>query len=422
MSSKDRLDIEEMLGVGETGARSWWKRPAFGWAVAIGAAAVLLLAFWSFGSSGKATRYVTEPAARGDLTVIVTATGSVEPTNKVDVSSELSGTVRKVLVDYNSQVKVGQPLAELDLDKLKATVDAARAKVAAAKANVAEAEATVTEKDRDYARKQALAGKQVASTYTLDAALAARDRALAAVESAKATVTSAEADLKLAETNLSKACICSPIDGVVLTRNVDPGQTVASTLQAPVLFEIAEDLKQMELQVDVDEADVGMVKEGQPATFTVDTYPERTFPAEVSTIRYASEVVQGVVTYKAVLAIDNADMSLRPGMTATAEITVEQVTDALLVPNAALRYVPADANNGDQRSFIQRLMPGPPRFRKPSKPEATGRYRTVYVLREGAPVAVSVEIGATNGRKTEIVKGDLKPDDKVIVDQQAAGS
>ncbi len=225
----------------------------------------------------------------------MTATGSVELTNKVDVSSELSGMVRNVLVDYNSPVKIGQVLAELDVDKLKATVDAARAKVAAAKANIAEAEATKNEKEREFARKQALSDRQVASSFELDAARAARDRANAAVESAKAAPASTEADLKLAETNLSKTCICSPINGVVLTRNVDPGQTVASSFQVPVLFEIAEDLRQMELQVDVDEADadVGAVTAEQEATFTVDTYPDQEFPAKVTTVRYASEIVQG---------------------------------------------------------------------------------------------------------------------------------
>jgi len=419
MPSKEHLDLTDVLRAGKAPAAGGFWRSGLRWSVAF-LGGLLLIGFWWFGKGGGTTQYVTEHAARGNLAVFVTATGSVQPTNQVDVSSELSGMVRRVLVDYNTPVTVGQVLAELDTDKLKATADAARAKVAAAKSSVVEAEATVREKDRDYARKQELAGKQVASTFELDAALAARDRAVAGVESAKAAVASAEADLKLAETNLAKTCICSPINGVVLVRNVDPGQTVASSFQAPVLFQIAEDLKQMELQVNVDEADVGLVRKGQSATFTVDTYADRKFPAEVSQVRYASEVVQGVVTYMAVLTIDNAKMLLRPGMTATAEIKTQEVTDALLVPNAALRYTPTETNGGDQRSLLQRLMPGPPRFRAASDQEAKGRQRTMYLLREGAPVAVPVEIGVTDGSKTQIVKADLRPDDQIIIDQRTA--
>ena len=204
-------------------------------------------------------RYVTEPATRGNLTVIVTATGSVQPTNKVDVSSELSGTIRKVLVDYNSPVKAGQVLATLDTDKLVATLNSSRAKLAAAQAKAAEAEVTVGEKERELARNKALASTQAVSARDHDQAKAAYDRAITSLASARADVDVAAADLDLGETNLAKASITSPINGVVLTRNVDPGQTVASSLQAPVLFSIAEDLKQMELRVDVDEADVGKV-------------------------------------------------------------------------------------------------------------------------------------------------------------------
>jgi HlyD family secretion protein len=416
---KDQLDVESVLGMGQEAAKPWWRRGRSLGIIAAILGMLLLAVFWPFSGSSEATSYVAEPVARGGLTVIVTATGSVEPTNKVDVSSELSGMVRNVLVDYNSPVKVGQVLAELDVDKLKATVDAAKAKVAVAKANIAEAEATKNEKEREFARKQALSDRKVASIFEFEAARAARDRANAAVESAKAGLASAEADLKLAETNLLKTCICSPINGVVLARNVDPGQTVASSFQAPVLFEIAEDLTQMELQVDVDEADVGAVTAEQEATFTVDTYPDREFPAKVTTVRYASETVQGVVTYKAVLAIDNADLLLRPGMTATAEIKVNTVTDALLVPNAALRYTPADGAGADQRSFLQRLMPGPPQIAQTNRPVETGRERTIYLLRDGKAVATQVEIGVTDGSRTEIMKGELQAGDQVIVDQRA---
>jgi HlyD family secretion protein len=352
---------------------------------------------------------------------MVTATGSAQPITQVNISSELSGTVRKVNVDFNSPVAVGQTLAELDTDKLKAVIQNARAKLDAAKARVAEASANVEEKLGQYERKKELAGKAIASAQDLDLAKAAYDRAIATRASAQAETKVAEADLRLNEINLAKACICSPINGVVLKRSVDPGQIVASSLQAPVLFVIAEDLRHMELQVDVDEADVGKVKVGQNATFSVDAYPNRKFPAKIRDIRFGSEVVQGVVTYKAVLSIDNSDLLIRPGMTATAEITVQQIKDALHGPNAALRFSPASAqSNRQQRGFLQRLLPGRPSFRPPSKQDDDGSKRTVWVLRDDAAAAVSVVIGASDGRRTQIAKGEIAAGDRVIVDTASA--
>lgn len=410
-------DIRSVLAAGSVAVSDWSRAQRAG---AAGAAAVLLLLIvWWLNSGQPALRYRTEPVMRGSLVVLVTATGSVQPTNKVDVSSELSGTVRKVLVDYNSKVTAGQPLAELDTDKLKAVVDSSRARLVAAQAKVADAEATVVEKQRDLERKRALAGKQITSVHDLDLAQAAYDRAIAALASTRADVGVAQAELRLNETNLEKACICSPINGIVLKRNVDPGQTVASSLQAPVLFSIAEDLKQMELQVDIDEADVGKVKIGQPASFTVDAFPDRKFPATIRDLRYASETIQGVVTYKAVLAIDNGEMLLRPGMTATAEIRVTEIADAVLVPNAALRYAPP-VQSADQRSFLRRLLPGPPQFRSASQRDESGVNRTVWILRSNAPEAIKVVIGPSDGKRTQIVSGNLKPEQAVIVDQMKA--
>ena len=368
----ERLDIQSILGNSRPSALPWYRRYGLKWGslVLVG---ILLTAFvWWIGGGSTSIRYTTEPVTKGPLTVVVTATGSVQPTNKVDVSSELSGTVRKVLVDYNSSVKADQVLAELDTDKLKATLDNSRAKLDAAKAAVEEAQATVTEKQGDLARNKKLADTHAISMQVLDQAQAAYDRAMAALASARANVGVAEADLNLNETNLGKTYIRSPIDGVVLTRNVDPGQTVASSLQAPVLFSIAEDLKKMELQVDVDEADVGKVRVGQHATFTVDAYPDRTFPAVIHDLRFASETIQGVVTYKAILDIDNSELLLRPGMTATAEIKVTELQDALLIPNAGLRYTPATTDTAAKRSFLSRLLPGPPPFRAAKPQEQTG--------------------------------------------------
>ncbi len=416
-------DIGAILEAEASPARGFFKRRYLIWA---GAAVVVLAAGYallsSVGSNGT-MRYVTEPATRGDLTVTVTATGTVQPTNTVDVSSELSGVIRKVLVDYNDQVKVGQPLAELDTDKLKAEVDRARATLNAASAKVKEAEATVEEQQLNLRRKEHLRSTQAGSQQELDVAKAAYDRAVATLASARAQVGVSEADLRLNETNLAKACICSPINGVVLMRKVDPGQTVATSFQAPVLFTIAEDLKQMELQVDIDEADVGKVREGQEATFTVDAYPDRKFPARIEQLRFGSERTEGVVTYKAILGVDNADLSLRPGMTATAEIVVQQVKNALLVPNQALRFSPPvdeSARRGDG-SLLSQILPRPPNFRKPSEREATGASRQVWVLKNGVPDAVTVVVGASDGARTEILKGDIAPDQPVIVDAMKVG-
>jgi HlyD family secretion protein len=414
---QDKPDIDAVLRIDGAGRRARLTRRLAIWGVVaavIAGSAYLLLAQ---GGKRTAIAYVTEAATRADIIVIVTATGSVQPTNKVDVSSELSGVIRRVLVDFNSPVKVGQPLAELDTDKLKAAADSARARVAAARAGVLDARATLTEKELDLVRKRDLAKTSAGTTQNFEAAQAARDRAAAALASAQAEVAVAEADLKLAETNLSKACICSPIDGVVLNRNVDPGQTVATSFQAPVLFTLAEDLRKMEIQVDVDEADVGKVRDGQAAIFTVDAYPEHSFRASIREIRFGSEVVQGVVTYKAVLTADNPDLLLRPGMTATAEIVVQQIADALAVPNAALRFSPGgDQSPQREQSLLQRFLPGPPRFRAPSGPPSTGASRTLWLLRDGMPTPVEVEIGASDGRRTEIRGGALEPGDAVIVD------
>lgn len=412
---KERVDIQRILGAASgTGTTRGVKRLLIGAA----AAGVLIVAgLWIFGGASSTVNYVTQPVTRGGLTVIVTATGSVQPTNKVDVSSELSGTVRKVFVDYNSQVKAGDVLAELDTDKLTATLNSSRAKLAVAEAKVVEIEATVRQTERDLARHKTLAGTQAVSAREHDTALAAYERALATLRSASADVDVAEADLEINDTNLSKASIRSPINGVVLTRAVDPGQTVASTLQAPVLFSIAEDLKQMELQVDVDEADVGKVHVGQSATFGVDAFPERKFPATIRDLRYASETIQGVVTYKAILNIDNSELLLRPGMTATAEIRVTEVKDALLVPNTALRYAPEATAATDNRSLLQRILPGRPGFRPASRREDTGSNRTVWVLRNGTPTPVTIAVGASDGRRTEVKKGELAAGQAVIVDQ-----
>jgi HlyD family secretion protein len=395
------------------------------------AAAVVALAalgaWWLLGgSSSSEVTYVTAPVARGDLTVEVTATGTVQPTNQVEISSELSGTIDTVEANFNDVVERGQTLATLTTDKLNAAVALSEATLAAREADVRQAQATVDETAASYARSQQLRGKGLSSQELAEGAEAAHKRAEAALASANANRDIARANLSIARSDLDKAAIVSPINGVVLSRTAEVGQTVASSLQAPVLFTLAEDLAKMELQVDIDEADVGKVGEGDTARFTVEAFPGRTFPAAIAQVRYSPATVEGVVTYKAILTVDNGDLLLRPGMTATAEITVEQVSDALLVPNAALRYAPPAPVQARERSggLIGLIMPGRPggrRVRTTVTPSAAERTeRTVWVLRAGAPVAVQVQTGATDGSRTAVVSDDLQEGDRLITASRVA--
>ncbi|NTJ42437.1 efflux RND transporter periplasmic adaptor subunit [Agrobacterium larrymoorei] len=411
-------DLGEILVSANSGrkkSRRWVYTAAF-----LVVAAAIGIYYFAFAGSRIAYVYTTESAKQGDLSVIVTSTGSVQPTDQVDISSELSGTVRKVNVTYNSTVKAGDVLAELDTNKLEADVQSARAKLASAKANVLKAKADLGSARTSLERLKSLVQNRVSSQQDLDAAQFAYDAAAATLDVNEATVLSSEADLRLAEVNLGKAKIVSPIDGVILTRSVDPGATVASSLNAPVLFTIAGDLRKMELQVSIDEADVGKVEVGQTATFNVDAYPERSFPAEIEGVRFASETVSNVVTYKGILTVDNAELLLRPGMTATSNIVVEHVKDALLVPNAALRYSPPreSASRGGGLGALFR----PPRMNRPrgggGTEQATDGKRTIWVLRNNIPVSIQIETGSTDGQFTAVKSNDLKSGDLVITDAQ----
>lgn len=381
------------------------------------AGAVTGYSYWKQG--GPDYSYTTQPAKKGDLSVVVTATGSVQPTDQVDISSELSGTIRKVNVTYNSPVKAGDVLAELDTNKLQADVQSARAKLASAKANVIKSDAELNSARVQLERLKSLVTNRISSQQELDTAQYTYDAALATKEINESTVLSSEADLRLAEVNLAKAKITSPIDGVVLTRDVDPGQTVASSLSAPVLFTIAGDLRQMELQVSVDEADVGHVQEGQSATFSVDAYSDQSFPAKIKTVRFASETVSNVVTYKAILSVDNSDLLLRPGMTATADITVESVKDALLVPNAALRYSPPATEEARSGGMLSRLFrpPRPPGSGRKASQDSDAAHRqgrAIWVLRNGTPERVMIQTGATDGQFTIVKSGALQEGDALV--------
>lgn len=348
---------------------------------------------------------MTQPVTTGDLKVVVSATGTLQPTNQVQVGIEVSGTIKTVSVNYNDRVTVGQVLAQIDTTKLEAQMRQTASALDAARARVQLAEATIRETHSKLARLRdvrQLSGGKVPSPQEMDVAEADLARAVADAASARAAATQSEAILRGNQTDLAKATVRSTIDGVVLARSVEPGQTLAATFQTPVLFTLAEDLTRMELQVDVDEADVGQVRAGQRATFTVAAYPERVFPAEVIQVRFGAQTVAGVVTYKALLRVDNAEQLLLPGMTATASIAVKEVRDALLVPNAALRFSPPVVASASvaSPSLVGRLFGGRGNRPAAAAPRAAGQ--RVYVIREDKPVAVSIAAGASDGLTTEI--------------------
>lgn len=428
MNTHPETDIVKTLGIDTSSGKRKYLRRLLGWGFLLLMAAIAM-SFLFTRTKAETVQFKTQPASRGDITMKVSATGNLEPTNQVDVGSELSGIIETVEVDHNDQVKVNQVLARLDTDKLEAQVLQSKAALESARAQVSQAQATLKETRLELQRlKKAyeLSGGKVPSQYDLDAAEAALARAQADEASAKAQVAKAQATLKAEETDLAKTVIRSPINGIVLSRNVEPGQTVAASLQAPVLFTLAEDLTQMELHVDVDEADVGRVKERQEATFTVDAYPEETFPARITQVRYSSQDTAGVVTYETVLKVDNSKLLLRPGMTATADITVQKVTNAILVSNAALRFTPPVRNDikkekrPDGGTVMNKLMPRPPHPQKKSsnrRPNTadTTTNRRVWTLNAGHLVPIPVKTGATDGIVTEILEGDIAPGMELVV-------
>lgn len=415
--------IAEVLGLDQTGKHRSLKKKIW-LSAAVGVIAIIV--FFSAINRGynPQNRYITQTVTRGDLAVTVSATGTLAPLKEVEVGIEVSGTIKSVEADYNDNVAVGQVLARLDTTRLEAQALQSRASLESARAKVQQTHATVKEAEVQLTKLlhvQKLSGGKVPSQYDLDAAKATLARARADESAAKAAVDQAQATLDVNRTDISKAVVKSPINGVVLKRSVEPGQTVASQFQAPVLFTLAEDLTQMELQVDVDEADVGLVQPGQTALFTVDAYPDRSFPAEITQVRFGSETVDGVVTYKTVLRVDNSALSLRPGMTATAVITVNKKTGVLLVANSALRFTPPVTTEKQEAngSFLDSLLPHPPRSesRQDQPQAANNRTQQVWTLRNAELTAKTITKGATNGIATEIVDGDVTAGTKLISEQ-----
>lgn len=418
-TTHDAHEIATVLAAGEphTGRKKWLLRVTIG-AVVL---AVIALGAWAALRSdhSAAPTYVTETVARGDMEIRVAATGNLQPTNTVEVGSELSGLVETVLVDENDTVRKGQVVLRLDTTKLRDQIARSEATVTSARARLAQAEATVREATANLERLREvsrLSGGKVPSQSEMTTAEATLARAEGERTSAGATVSETEAALHAEQTNLEKASIRSPIDGVVLSRSVEPGQAVAASLQVTTLFKIAEDLKKMELKVDVDEADVGRVRPGMRATFTVDAYPTRRYEAEVTRVAYGSTKSGDVVSYSTVLRVSNEDLSLRPGMTASADIASTSVRHALLVPNAALRFTPTAQAATRGRGILGRVLPGPPSEPEKRATAADDAPTQVWMLQGQTPVAVRIEAGETNGRYTVVASGALTEGTTVITD------
>ena len=430
---------QQLLGLPQ--ARRWWQSRWLWLALLLLALVALALGFWSAAQQRQAAPvFVTEPLARGNLVLNVSANGTLQPLRAVNIGSELSGTVRAVHVDINDTVRRGQVLVELDTERLQDQVRHGRAAVLAAQAQVAQAQASVRETEASVRETQAqlqrlqevarLSGGKVPSAAELDTARAAFERTQAVLErmranvnSAQAAVEQAQANLSSHETNLSKAAIRAPIDGVVLVRSVDPGNAVAASLQAVTLLQLAQDLRQLELQVSVDEADIGVVRAGQPASFTVSSQPGRRFAGSVSRVAFGATRTDNVVTYSTTIRVDNADLSLRPGMTATASIVAVERQGVLRVPNAALRFMPtaattAPAGGGVLASLLPRLPQQPPRV---ARMDPRPGLRQLWVLQDGQPVALQVSTGISDGRHTEVSGEGVVEGLAVIVEQRRAG-
>ncbi|HEY3308286.1 MAG TPA: efflux RND transporter periplasmic adaptor subunit [Desulfuromonadaceae bacterium] len=360
--------------------------------------------------------YKTAKVERGPIIASVSATGNLSAVTTVQVGTQVSGTIQKLYVDYNSRVKKGQPIAEIDPSLFRASVEQAQGNFLSAEANLQKAKVTLTDTERTMKRNKQLLTQGIISQGDFDVAETAWHSAKAALLAAEGTVAQIHGSLMQARTNLNYAIIRSPVDGVVISRAIDVGQTVAASFQTPTLFTIAKDLTKMQIEVSVDEADISRIKLDQKASFTVDAYPEQSFAGKVVQIRSAPIVAQNVVTYVVVVNVDNSDMKLKPGMTANVSIEVARQDDVLKLPPAALRFKPKA--KGDE-SKTKRPAQSEPGAKGPRKGE---RGQQVYLLKEGKPVAVPVKTGIGNNTSLELVEGALKEGDEVIIEQVGGDS
>lgn len=401
-------------------------------------------AWWWLGRGGgdPAAAWTTAVVDRGTVSAKVTASGTLSALVTVTVGSQVSGRIQDLLVDYNDQVRKGQVLARIDPLLFDAAVAQASASLAAAKADVAKAKAQVDDAQRVRRRQQALLEQRIVTQADLDTATTDAAVAAAALLSAEAKVQQAQASLDQARTNLLYTTISSPIDGMVISRSVDVGQTVAASLQAPTLFTIAEDLRKMQVDTNVAEADVGRIRTGMAAGVRVDAFPDEPFTGSVRQVRNAAQTVSNVVTYDAVIDVANPELRLRPGMTATVTFTIAEAVDALRVPNAALRFrppaapatagaaavvaVPAEEATVAAQAGQRAHGTGDRSWRRKAAGEATARpprgKRTLQVLRGGRLVPVEVVTGVTDGSFTEIVSGAVLPGDLVVTGAAGAAA
>ncbi len=371
--------------------------------IIIAAVVVGIVLFFAIRGGSNGPEYRTETATRGDITATVTATGSVNAVTTVLVGTQVSGTIRNLYVDFNSPVKKGQIIAQIDPSTFEAQTQQARANLSAAKANLEKAETALIDAKRTLDRNTQLSAKNLIPRSDLDTATTNYDSAKAQVSAAKAQIEQAKAALDFAETNLKYTKIVSPVDGVVISRNVDVGQTVAASFQTPTLFTIAQDLTKMQIDTNVAESDIGVVKLGQDVDFTVDAYPDFTFKGKVSQIRRAPITVQNVVTYDVVVLVNNKDLKLMPGMTANVSVIIATKKDVLKIPNAALRFRMSEraAGGGAARA---------------ATPSGEKKGPVVWVLENGKPKRANLSLGISDGASTEVVSGDLSEGQNVIVE------
>jgi HlyD family secretion protein len=374
-------------------------RPPAALAAALGLAALLVACGRGADGRAAAGAFESAEATRGPIAARVTATGTLSPLVEVQVGSQVSGRIQELLADFNSPVTRGQVIARIDPRLFETEVARARANLAAAEAAVARAGADLTDARLKHERAAGLHARGMGAKADADTALATFEAASAALASARASREQARAALEQAETNLGYTTIVSPIDGVVISRDVDVGQTVAAALQTPTLFTIAEDLRKMEVHTHVAEADVGRLRPGMAVEFGVDAWPGERFHGVVKEVRYAPQTVQNVVTYDAVVSVDNPELKLRPGMTAEVVFLVEARQDALRVPNAALRFVPPP-------ELLAEAAP-------PAGEDGPGT-RVLWVLQDGAPKPVRVRVGVSDGSSTEVSGGGLAAGDRVV--------
>ena len=381
--------------------------------------AVLVLAvigagIYFYGKKPQAATYKTAKVERGSIVSSVSATGNMAAVVTVQVGTQVSGTIQKLFVDFNSPVKKGQVIAQIDPALFSAQVEQTHGNYLNAQANVQKTQADLTDAKRTLERNRQLLKEGIVAQSDFDTAENRYLQAAAALKAAEGSVQQTRGAYGQAQTNLKYATIRSPVDGIVVSRNVDVGQTVAASFQTPTLFTIAQDLTKMEIDTSVDEADISRVKVGQPVTFTVDAYPDSRFSGKVVQIRNAPIVTQNVVTYVVVVGVDNKEMKLKPGMTANVTIETARKDDVLKIPSAALRFKP---KSGKEQGKDQKEAKEPTAGDQ-KKPRKEGGSQKVFVLTaENKPRPVQIRTGVSNDGQVELVEGDLKENDEVIVEQ-----